>query len=112
MPHTFSPVQFDGVHDIDWIQLIMTKPICLWSGPRNVSTALMYSFAQLSSVRVIDEPLYGHYLRVSGADHPGREDVMDAMECDGNAVMNDLLRHQAQDSSRTLFAKHLQPGTI
>ena len=85
----------------------MTKPICLWSGPRNVSTALMYSFAQLSCVQVVDEPLYGHYLRVSGAQHPGREDVMNAMDCDGNAVMNDLLRHQARDSSRTLFAKHM-----
>ena len=37
--------------------------ICLWSGPRNVSTALMYSFAQRPDTRVVDEPLYGHYLR-------------------------------------------------
>jgi hypothetical protein len=51
---------------------IMTAAICLWSGPRNVSTALMYSFAQNEAVAVIDEPLYGHYLRVTGADHPGR----------------------------------------
>jgi len=85
----------------------MTKPICLWSGPRNVSTALMYSFAQLPYVRVIDEPLYGHYLRVSGAEHPGHDDVMDAMDCNGNAVMNELLRKQTQDPSRTLFAKHM-----
>ena len=85
----------------------MTKPICLWSGPRNVSTALMYGFAQLSSVRVIDEPLYGHYLRVSGADHPGREEVMGAMNCDGDATMRDLLQQQALDSSHTFFIKHM-----
>lgn len=84
----------------------MTKPICLWSGPRNVSTALMYSFAQLPAVRVIDEPLYGHYLRVSGADHPGRQDVMAALDCDGNRVMRSLLQ-QSRDADRRLFIKHM-----
>lgn len=83
------------------------KPICLWSGPRNVSTALMYSFAQLDGVRVIDEPLYGHYLRVTGAAHPGRDEVIAAMNCDGDAVMDDLIRrHQAKPSPR-LFMKHM-----
>lgn len=85
----------------------MTMPICLWSGPRNVSTALMYSFAQLNNVRVVDEPLYGHYLRVSGAQHPGRQQIMDAMNCDGDAVMRSLLQKQSQDSSVILFIKHM-----
>ena len=56
----------------------------------------MYSFAQNDSVAVIDEPLYGHYLRVTGADHPGSADVIAAMNCDGNAVMRELLRRQAE----------------
>ena len=85
----------------------MTTPICLWSGPRNVSTALMYSFAQRDDMRVVDEPLYGHYLRVTGADHPGAVDVMAAMNCDGNAVMQGLLEQQAEDTSRRLFIKHM-----
>lgn len=85
----------------------MTKPICLWSGPRNVSTALMYSFAELPGVRVIDEPLYGHYLRVSGANHPGRDAIMAAMNCDGDAVMRDLLLQQVEDPSHALFMKHM-----
>ena len=85
----------------------MTTPICLWSGPRNVSTALMYSFAQRDDMLVVDEPLYGHYLRVSGADHPGGADVMAAMNCDGDAVMNGLLQKQAEESSRRLFIKHM-----
>ncbi len=59
----------------------------LWSGPRNVSTALMYAFAQRADTRVIDEPLYAHYLRESGADHPGREDVLSAMDSDGARVI-------------------------
>lgn len=65
--------------------------ICLWSGPRNVSTALMYSFAQRSDTRVVDEPLYGHYLRVSGAAHPGREEVVAAMETDGETVVRETV---------------------
>jgi hypothetical protein len=85
----------------------MTPPICLWSGPRNVSTALMYSFAQRDDVRVVDEPLYGHYLRVTGAEHPGAEEVMATMNCDGNAVMQELLAIQANDPSQRLFLKHM-----
>lgn len=85
----------------------MTTAICLWSGPRNVSTALMYSFAQRADVRVVDEPLYGHYLRVSGAAHPGREEVIAAMNCDGDAVMQGLLEAQAAEPERRLFLKHM-----
>lgn len=82
------------------------EPICLWSGPRNVSTALMYSFAQRPDTRVIDEPLYGHYLRVSGAVHPGGDDVMAAMNCDGDAVIQSLM-DDAGASSKRLFVKHM-----
>jgi len=85
----------------------MTTPICLWSGPRNVSTALMYSFAQRDDMRVIDEPLYGHYLRVSGVDHPGRAEVLAAMNCDGDAIMRALIDEQTQQESPRLFLKHM-----
>ncbi len=83
------------------------QTICLWSGPRNVSTALMYSFAQRDDTRVIDEPLYGHYLRVSAAAHPGREQVMAAMNCDGNAVMQALLHPATMPGRPMLFMKHM-----
>ena len=46
--------------------------IALWSGPRNVSTALMYAFRQRPDTRVVDEPLYASYLLSSGAAHPAR----------------------------------------
>jgi hypothetical protein len=65
--------------------------INLWSGPRNVSTALMYSFAQRADTRVVDEPLYAHYLRVSGADHPGREDVLASQDQDGERVVREVI---------------------
>jgi hypothetical protein len=65
--------------------------INLWSGPRNVSTALMYSFAQRADTRVVDEPLYAHYLRVSGAQHPGRDEVLAWQENDGAKVVRDVI---------------------
>ena len=48
----------------------MSEPvrIALWSGPRNISTALMYAFAQRADTRVVDEPLYAHYLSTTDAD--------------------------------------------
>ena len=68
-----------------------TIRINLWSGPRNVSTALMYAFAQRRDTRVVDEPLYAHYLRVSDADHPGKEEVIGAMIADGERVVQEVI---------------------
>lgn len=67
------------------------KRICLWSSPRNISTALMYSFAQRIDTRVIDEPLYAHYLHITNADHPGREEVIESMEKDGEKVVKEVV---------------------
>lgn len=67
----------------------------------------MYSFAQRDDVRVVDEPLYGHYLHVSGAEHPGREEIVAAMNCDGDAIMRDLIAQSARSSATTLFIKHM-----
>lgn len=65
--------------------------ICLWSGPRNVSTALMYSFAQRGDTKVIDEPLYAHYLAVTGAGHPGREEVLSNLQKDAQKVIEEVI---------------------
>jgi hypothetical protein len=50
--------------------------IAMWSGPRNVSTALMRSFGARADCAVVDEPLYAAYLAVTGLDHPGRAEVL------------------------------------
>lgn len=60
------------------------------SGPRNVSTALMYSFAQRADTHVIDEPFYACYLHKTGIDHPGRQAVLDAQSTDPQVVIEDL----------------------
>ncbi len=65
--------------------------ICLWSSPRNLSTALMYSFAQRPDTVVFDEPLYAHYLSVSGTDHPGREETLMSQTTDATAVINNII---------------------
>lgn len=63
----------------------------MWSGPRNVSTAVMYAFRERSDTQVVDEPLYGHYLATTGAEHPGREVVLLEMETDGEKVVRDVI---------------------
>lgn len=65
--------------------------INLWSGPRNVSTALMYSFAQRDDTRVVDEPLYAHYLKMSGAQHPGRDEVLRSQSTEAERVIEDVI---------------------
>jgi hypothetical protein len=79
--------------------------ISLWSGPRNVSTALMYSFAQRPDTTVLDEPLYGHYLEKSGAQHPGREEVIKSMELNGEKVLLELC--QKDYKMPILFIKNM-----
>ena len=82
------------------------KKICMWSGPRNISTAIMYSFAQRDDTVVIDEPLYGHYLRVTNADHPGRKEVIEQVDCDGNRVMRSILDMKGP-KNKILFMKQM-----
>ncbi|MBA3791238.1 MAG: sulfotransferase family protein [Actinomycetota bacterium] len=65
--------------------------LSVWSGPRNVSTALMYSFRQRSDTVVVDEPLYGHYIAFAGPGHPGEREVLSSMDSDGRRVVRDVL---------------------
>lgn len=60
--------------------------IAMWSGPRNISTAMMRSFSSRADCAVSDEPFYGCFLKASGADHPMREAVIGSMDCDWHAV--------------------------
>ncbi|MCW9709210.1 sulfotransferase family protein [Fodinibius salsisoli] len=70
-----------------------TKRICLWSSPRNISTALMYSFAQRKDTTVVDEPLYGHYLTSTDADeyHPGAEDIIADQRNSAEEVIEEVI---------------------
>ncbi|WP_299964736.1 HAD family hydrolase [uncultured Roseobacter sp.] len=60
--------------------------IAMWSGPRNLSTAMMYSFAARADFSVMDEPFYAPYLATTGIDHPMREAIISTHETDPNKV--------------------------
>ena len=71
----------------------MTGPvrrISLWSGPRNISTAVMYAFRERPDTRVVDEPLYAHYLAHSRASHPGIDAVLGAQDADPSRVIEQV----------------------
>ena len=64
--------------------------IAMWSGPRNISTAMLRSFGSRPDTAVTDEPLYAHYLKVTGVAHPGRDEVIAAHETDWRRVADEL----------------------
>lgn len=64
--------------------------IAMWSGPRNLSTALMRSFENRADCSVVDEPLYAAYLADTGLDHPGRDDVIASQSTDPAIVLAEL----------------------
>ncbi len=83
-----------------------TKRICLWSGPRNISTAMMYSFAQREDTAVFDEPFYGYYLKHSPANkyHPGAPQIMVEQETDPDQLIDWTLN---EGRKPVLFFKHM-----
>ena len=58
----------------------------MWSGPRNLSTAMMYAFGNRADFAVWDEPFYAPYLKATGADHPMRDAIIAAHETDPDTV--------------------------
>ncbi|MEM7126657.1 MAG: sulfotransferase family protein [Chloroflexota bacterium] len=84
-----------------------TVRISVWSGPRNISTALMYSFAQRPDTVVVDEPFYGYYLLNSSAReyHPGADEVIVSMETDGQKVLEQVVL--APQPKPILFLKNM-----
>ncbi|MFL6161808.1 MAG: HAD family hydrolase [Jatrophihabitantaceae bacterium] len=64
--------------------------LAVWSGPRNISTALMRSWENRPDCRVVDEPLYAYYLAETGLDHPARDEVIAAGESSWQVVVADL----------------------
>jgi hypothetical protein len=80
--------------------------IAMWSGPRNLSTALMRSFASRADTFVSDERFYGAFLRTSGAGHPMRDEVIAAMDCDWRSVAR-ALSGPVPDRSPVWYQKHM-----
>ena len=69
----------------------MTKIINMWASPRNISTAMMYAWAQRSDTTVWDEPMYGNYLAVTAVDHPMSDEIVAAMPRDPDEIVAAML---------------------
>ncbi len=80
--------------------------IAMWSGPRNLSTAMMYAFAARGDCAVWDEPFYAAYLRATGIDHPMREDVIAAGLSDPEGVAHACTGQIPQGQS-LFYQKHM-----
>ncbi len=84
----------------------MTVRIAMWSGPRNISTAMMRSWSNRADTIVCDEPLYAHYLSVTGKDHPGAQEVIEHHETDWRKVVDQLTGSIPRGKS-VFFQKHM-----
>jgi hypothetical protein len=85
----------------------------MWSGPRNISTAMMRSFENRPDTFVSDEPFYGFYLANTDIDHPGRKEVLRSMETDWDTVsksITGLLPNEEKVWFQKHMAQHNLPG--
>ncbi len=82
----------------------MTVRVAMWSGPRNISTALMRSFDARGDCLVVDEPLYAHYLMRTGLDHPARDEVIASQPTRWEEVADTLTGPVATD---VYYQKHM-----
>ncbi|MEP6940796.1 MAG: hypothetical protein ABI846_13610 [Rudaea sp.] len=80
--------------------------IAMWSGPRNISTAMMRSFENRADCAVVDEPFYAHYLAHTGSDHPGRDAVIAAGETDWRRIAA-TLAGPVPDGRSVFYQKHM-----
>ena len=79
--------------------------IAMWSGPRNISTALMRSWGSRADTRVVDEPFYAHYLQRTGYCHPGAQEIIERYETDWRSVIQQLLANGAGET--IFYQKHM-----
>jgi hypothetical protein len=80
--------------------------IAMWSGPRNISTAMMRAWGNREDTIVIDEPFYAYYLKATGIDHPGADDVIAIGEIDWRKIVAQLTAPIAS-GKRIFFQKHM-----
>jgi hypothetical protein len=80
--------------------------IAMWSGPRNISTAMMRSWENRDDCAVSDEPLYAHYLAHTGLDHPARDAVIATGEPDWRRAVDALLG-PAPGNAPVWYQKHM-----
>lgn len=78
--------------------------LAMWSGPRNISTAMMYAFANRSDCEAWDEPFYGFSLQHKGNDHPMRDEIIASMETDWDRLVANCT---TPSNKPLLYQKHM-----
>ncbi|HYD64036.1 hypothetical protein [Azospirillum sp.] len=81
--------------------------IAMWSGPRNISTAMMRAWENRPDTAVVDEPFYAVYLAQTGLDHPGRDAVLASQPTDWRAVAAALAEDPVPDGRPVFYQKHM-----
>lgn len=85
---------------------IVSIRIAMWSGPRNISTAMMRAWGNRDDTIVIDEPFYAYYLKITGIEHPGADEVISTGETDWRKIVTHLTG-PIPNSNRILFQKQM-----
>ncbi|MGN6518729.1 MAG: hypothetical protein ACTHK2_04810 [Dokdonella sp.] len=80
--------------------------VAMWSGPRNISTAMMRAWENREDTVVVDEPFYACYLEATGVDHPGRDDVLAAQSTDRAEVAH-MLTGPVPEHAPIWYQKHM-----
>lgn len=83
------------------------RRVAMWSGPRNISTAMMRAWENRGDCAVSDEPLYAAYLAATGLDHPGRDEIIAAGDTDAARVATALSTGPAPDGQPIWYQKHM-----
>ena len=81
--------------------------IAMWSGPRNISTAMMRAWENRSDCVVWDEPLYGYYLQKTGIPHPGAGEVIADQGTDWQAIVKRCSEGNLDPQKTVFFQKHM-----
>lgn len=81
--------------------------VAMWSGPRNISTAMMRSWENRGDCAVSDEPLYAAYLAATGLDHPGRDEIIAAGDTNPARVAQAMATGPVPGGRPIWYQKHM-----
>ena len=85
--------------------------IACWSGPRNISTALMRSWSSRADAFVSDEPFYAYYLKSTGFNHPMKKEIIDNYPTDHYDIIKNLTSN-IPNNKKIWYQKHMSHHLI
>lgn len=83
------------------------RRVAMWSGPRNISTAMMRSWENRADTDVVDEPFYACYLKQTGIVHPMQEEVLASQSSSWQNVIENVLQSPLNEDACIQYQKHM-----